>query len=259
MNFYNHYLGDYARDTKGLSLIEHGAYRLLLDHCYATEQPIPNDLKELCRIAGAMTPVERKAVEKIAEKFFPVNGDGRRHNRRAEIEIARAQEKSDKAKASAERRWGRNGDGDAGGMRTHSGGDANQNQKPEESKASTAEAVEARGKAAGLQTCPHELIVALYHEVLPSNPKILEWNNARRGYLRARWLEKATPKGRHPGYASTEDGIAWWRRFFAYVAESRFLTGQEEGREGRPPFVADLEWLVRPTNFAKVIEGKYHR
>jgi uncharacterized protein YdaU (DUF1376 family) len=40
MNFYKHYLGDYARDTKGLSLIEHGAYRVLLDHNYATEEPI---------------------------------------------------------------------------------------------------------------------------------------------------------------------------------------------------------------------------
>jgi hypothetical protein len=23
--------------------------------------------------------------------------------------------------------------------------------------------------------------------------------------------------------------------------------------------LADLEWIIRPTNFAKIIEGKYHR
>jgi uncharacterized protein YdaU (DUF1376 family) len=63
---------------------------VLLDHNYATEQRIPNDVKELYRIAGAMTPAERKAVDKVADKFFPVNGDGRRHNKRAEAEIARA-------------------------------------------------------------------------------------------------------------------------------------------------------------------------
>jgi uncharacterized protein YdaU (DUF1376 family) len=52
MNFYKHFLGDYARDTKDLSLLEHGAYRVLLDHNYATEQPIPNELDKLYRVAG---------------------------------------------------------------------------------------------------------------------------------------------------------------------------------------------------------------
>jgi hypothetical protein len=33
--------------------------------------------------------------------------------------------------------------------------------------------------------------------------------------------------------------------------------GLVDGCEGKAPFQADLEWLVRPTNFNKVIEGKY--
>ena len=37
--WYPHYPGDYGRDTGHLSLIEHGAYRLLLDHCYMTAKP----------------------------------------------------------------------------------------------------------------------------------------------------------------------------------------------------------------------------
>jgi uncharacterized protein YdaU (DUF1376 family) len=87
MNFYKHFLGDYARDTKGLSLIEHGAYRVLLDHTTRPSSRCPNEVPALYRIASAMTPAERKAVEKVAERFFPVNGDGRRHNKRAEEEI----------------------------------------------------------------------------------------------------------------------------------------------------------------------------
>jgi hypothetical protein len=35
------------------------------------------------------------------------------------------------------------------------------------------------------------------------------------------------------------------------------LTGRCEGRKGRP-FVADLEWIIRPKNFAPILEGKYH-
>lgn len=71
--------------------------------------------------------------------------------------------------------------------------------------------------------------------------------------LRARW------RGRYEQgkFSTQEEGVAWFRKFFAHVARSKFLTGQAEGQGGRPPFVADLEWLISPTNFVRVIEGKY--
>jgi uncharacterized protein YdaU (DUF1376 family) len=62
-------------------------YRLLLDFNYATEQPIPNEVDKLYRIVGAQSPAECTAVRLVAERFFPVNGDGRRHNKRADEEI----------------------------------------------------------------------------------------------------------------------------------------------------------------------------
>jgi uncharacterized protein YdaU (DUF1376 family) len=259
MNFYLHYLGDYARDTKGLSVIEHGAYRLLLDHVYATEQRLPDDKAELYRIVGAMTPAERKAVDKVADRFFPVNGDGRRHNKRAEVEIARAQEKSDKARASAERRWGGKTDADAEPMRTHSRGNANQNQKPDESNLFPADAGNARGAAATVPDCPHQKLIDLYHELLPTCTRVVEWNEERQRIMRSRWREKATSKAKNWGYSNEEQGLACWRKFFAWCAQSDFLTGRAKGRDGGAPFVATLEWLVRPKNFAKVVEGNYHR
>ena len=90
MNYYQRFLGDYARDTRHLSLMAHGAYSLLLDAYYATEKPLPADLDSLCRICGAINAAERAAVEVIADKFFPVGTDGLRHNKRADIEIAKA-------------------------------------------------------------------------------------------------------------------------------------------------------------------------
>jgi uncharacterized protein YdaU (DUF1376 family) len=68
MNFYKHFLGDYARDTKGLSLLEHGAYRVLLDHNYATEHADPE------RRGGAL-PHRRRDDASRAQ--------GRRQGRRA--------------------------------------------------------------------------------------------------------------------------------------------------------------------------------
>lgn len=267
MNFYKHYLGDYARDTKGLSLIEHGAYRVLLDHVYATEERLPDDLMELYRIAGAMTPAERKAVDKVAQRFFPVNGDGRRYNKRAEEEIQKHSGQVQANRLVAEERERKRKEQrsllesiDEPSTNRSTNDSPNHSQKPEESKASAeGKAPSAEGRGAAAPDCPHEQVIALYHELLPANPKVLEWTTARQQMLRARWREKAKRTAKQRGYETLEQGLAWWRRFLTYVGESKFLTGQTHGRDGRPPFVATLEWLLKPANFAKVIEGNYHR
>jgi hypothetical protein len=51
--------------------------------------------------------------------------------------------------------------------------------------------------------------------------------------------------------------MAYFRKLFAYVGQSKFLTGRASTK-GDHPFIVELEWLVKPLNWAKVIEGKYH-
>jgi uncharacterized protein YdaU (DUF1376 family) len=105
MIFYRRYIGDYMRKTSHLSLLEHGAYTVLLDALYAAGGSLPGDLSALCRVARAASEEEREAVARVAEEFFPLNGDGRRHNERADEEIARAEQRSDSARQSANTRW----------------------------------------------------------------------------------------------------------------------------------------------------------
>lgn len=104
-------------------------------------------------------------------------------------------------------------------------------------------------------SCPHQKVIDLYHQSLPSCPQVREWNTTRQKYLQARWREKASSLG----WSKDDEGLEWFKRFFGFVAESNFLTGKADGRSGKPPFVADLEWLLKPSNFAKVVEGKYHQ
>jgi hypothetical protein len=56
---------------------------------------------------------------------------------------------------------------------------------------------------------------------------------------------------------TASDVLAWWGEFFKSVGKSRFLTGKVNSKDGRA-FVADLEWILKPSNFAKIVEGKYH-
>lgn len=106
-----------------------------------------------------------------------------------------------------------------------------------------------------LPSCPHQKVIDLYHEYLPYCPQVREWNTTRQKYLQSRWREKAVSLG----WQKYSEGLEWFKRFFSFVGESKFLTGKVDGRNGKPPFIADLEWLMRPSNFAKVVEGKYHQ
>lgn len=105
MQFYKRWIGDYGRDTGHLSLAEHGAYSVLLDHYYATARALPDDLTSLWRIARAATEEERAAVARVADEFFPLDDDGLRHNRRADAEIVRAAAVAEAARKAANTRW----------------------------------------------------------------------------------------------------------------------------------------------------------
>ena len=86
--FYPRFPLDYARDTSRLRLAHHGAYVRLLDDYYVNG-PLPPTLDALYAVAGAVDDGERQAVEYVAETYFPINGDGLRHNKRADIERAK--------------------------------------------------------------------------------------------------------------------------------------------------------------------------
>ena len=99
-------------------------------------------------------------------------------------------------------------------------------------------------------------IIETYHQALPMCPRMVVRNATRDSHITGRWKQifadgKATDRA---------DGIAFFRDFFEHAAKSKFLTGRAQPRDkNRAPFVADLDWLMRPSNFANTIEGKYHR
>lgn len=96
--------------------------------------------------------------------------------------------------------------------------------------------------------CPYLQIIDLYHKHLPTarqvNPEL--WSGTRAKHLQTRWREKPA-----------RQNLEWWDRWFAFIAESDFLTGKTPPAAGRKPFTLSLDWIVNPTNFAKIHEGAY--
>jgi len=110
-----------------------------------------------------------------------------------------------------------------------------------------------------LPDCPVEEIIALYHEHMPDNPRVRVTNSARKGTIKARWREAARLTCKPFGYATRDDGLAAWGAFFETCGSSRFLTGHATPQPGKPPFIADIDFLMSPSGFAKCLENKYHR
>ena len=106
MNYYEHHLGDFMRDTAHLTMVEECAYRRLLDAYYIRERALPGDVRECAKLARASNKPERDAVAYVLREFFELREDGH-HQGRADKEIARFQEKREKARSSINQRWER--------------------------------------------------------------------------------------------------------------------------------------------------------
>lgn len=128
MNYYPRHIGDYAKDTRGLSFAEHGAYGLLLDTHYDLNGGIPD--KDKYTLVGARSGDEKAAVDTVLERFFTQNERGEWENSRAMKEIALNQKRADVGRESAAKRWEANGKP----MGTHIKPNANQKPKAKSQK-----------------------------------------------------------------------------------------------------------------------------
>ena len=244
MNYYEHHLGDYLRDTAHLTMVEDGAYRRLLDAYYIKELPLPKAVRDIYRLVRAGSKVEKDAVSIVLGEFFSEGDDGWRH-KRCDTEIARYQDKQAKAKRSAEARWGApkpHSDGnanaskphDAPDMRTHSDGNALQSPDtsstpipPRGAKAAVslktwAESVKAKGEKlipeddavfdyAATVGIPDDFLSLAWQEFRyrysqPDAKRYRDWRQVFRKAVRGNWL-KLWYCDQHGAYALTTVGI----------------------------------------------------
>jgi len=110
MYYYCFNIGDYQSHTSHLSDIEDLVYRRLLDWYYLHECPIPLDEVEISRQIRMRMHSESIAI--VLREYFECTDDGWIHHR-ANKEIAKADEKSQKASESAKARWNKPKDANA--------------------------------------------------------------------------------------------------------------------------------------------------
>lgn len=100
MNYYKRHLGDYARKAGHLSMLEHGAYNLILDAYYDRE--VAPTRAEAIRYARARSAQELAAVDVVLAEFFSEDA-GRFYQARVEQEFDEAAVQAEKNRANGKR------------------------------------------------------------------------------------------------------------------------------------------------------------
>jgi len=104
MHFYTFGPKDYMSKTNFLEPMEDLAYRRMLDYSYLNERPLPIDIAEIALLISMRTHSDSIAV--VLHYFFELTDNGY-VNDRVERDVKAYQAKSNKARQSANKRWGK--------------------------------------------------------------------------------------------------------------------------------------------------------
>ena len=148
-------------------------------------------------------------------------------------------EKSEKARKSAQYRWNNKTD-NANAMRTQSDGNAIKERKGKERKLNTPNGVLLSSNKNDDNNhsgnVPIEKIIQSWNERTKLS-KVNTISESRKKAIRARWNEHG------------RDNI--WK-VFKKTFESDFLNGKNESN-----WMASFDWVMNPTNFVKILDGNY--
>jgi len=100
MHYYQFNIGDYAKSTLHLSMMEDLAYRRLLDRYYDTEKPLEADVEKLCRFIRMTN--QKKETQQVLSEFFTLTKKGW-IQKRVQKELAAYSLKADTARANGKR------------------------------------------------------------------------------------------------------------------------------------------------------------
>ena len=102
MHYYKRNLGDYAKKAGRLTMLQHGAYTLLIDSCYDRE--LFPTLEQALEWTWASTEAEVEAVKFVLSRFFTLDKDGCYVQDRILAELLHYQKNADINKRIADER-----------------------------------------------------------------------------------------------------------------------------------------------------------
>lgn len=255
MHYYKRNIGDYHKKAGRLTMLQHGAYTLLMDAIYDREKfPTAEEAIDWC---WASTQDEIDAVLFVLRKFFIETRDGCVQNRIQE-ELDEYHELCEK---NAEN--GKKGGRPKGSKNNPKKPTGNPEETQSVNKKTQPVVLETQSKPKESdpnpnheplttnhepsKNIPYQLIVDKYHECCTNLPQVKILTDKRKTKIRTFWNAK-----------EKHQDIGFYEKYFTFVNQQDFLIGNVGvNGERQKAWKADLEWLMNINNLAKVIEGKY--
>lgn len=261
--WYAWFPGDYASKTATLTLVEHGAYRVLLDHYYQMGGKVVANATDLLRVCRAFAEAEQAAVAKVLAEFFEER-DGYYHHERADAELAKRallREKRAQAGSKGGKQKVANATNLLGGLpptttTTTTDKESTLPTQDQTVAIATTETPPSGGevkpsfgkkpkkKTNGLQmTIPDDEVGSIMHH----------WN-AMAEFNGLSQVKMLTPARKQKIQARLSEfgGLEPLSKVIDAVESQPFLLGKT-GKGWK----ADFDWLMEPSNIAKVAEMKY--
>ena len=236
MNFFAFHIGDYAKHTKHLTLMEDLAYRRMIEYYYITERPLPHDPERVARVIGMREHTQE--VEAVLADFF-LHTDAGWENKRCEQEIMAYRKKVNSAKSALKARWNMKSDMKSDMDHIPTNPNPNPNKEKEYKEKESPPVPPGGGNG-----------VCLLSDNSFGVPELQVLVDAIPGIKPSKILSGpvlATIKARLAEHPARE----FWETFAESVAQSDFLCGRTND------FQASLAWLCGPKNFSKVRAGVY--
>ncbi len=156
--------------------------------------------------------------------------------------VCHSKERSEMARQAALVRWGKGNEANNMHSACETHAECNAPSPSPSPSPSESPNGDSSAKKKSLPPCPQQKIIDLYHEILPSLTQIRVWDETSKKQLRSRWRE-----------GPERQCLEFWEALFEYISKSKFLMGYVKD------WSADLSWIVKPSNFAKIINGRYHK
>lgn len=98
-----------------------------------------------------------------------------------------------------------------------------------------------------VERCPVNKIIDIYNSIANHLPNSLVQTDLIRKNISSRWKENKPAQS-----------LEFWRDLFVQCESNLFLSGRSSPRaDSQAPFRASLDWIVKPNNFMKIINGNY--
>jgi uncharacterized protein YdaU (DUF1376 family) len=251
MHYYKRNIGDYAKKAGKLSMLQHGAYTLLIDACYDRER-FPT-LEDAIEWAWADTPEQVAAVEFVLRKFFRLQDGVYVQDRITEelaaykalsevnSRIAKDREAQKKAQKSTKREPVVN--------------EPAPNHKPLTINQEPL-TIDIPMSPAKLPTCPTSLVIQSYHDHLPTLPTVRLQSESRTKAIGSFWKWVLTSKRADgtPRAENEDQALQWIGEYFNRANDNDFLMGRNAQSGKHANWKADFDFLLTEKGKRHVIE-----